>query len=104
MSSRMEEVGLNIDFSDLKPSAVTRLLRESVTRELGRRKMSSKQEPSDDSDDDDEESESDKLVKLQEETKGKPAPIPVSTSDFSKDTMRKAMSNLPAAKKKGRKA
>jgi hypothetical protein len=96
----MDGVSFNVDFSDLKPSVVARLLRESVSREMSRTRMASKKEESDDSEDEDEESESDKLVKLQEDSKGKPSPIPVSANDFSKDTVRKVMGKMPPMKSK----
>jgi hypothetical protein len=40
------------------------------------------------------------LVKLQEDSKGKPSPIPVSANDFSKDTVRKVMGKMPPMKSK----
>lgn len=110
MSAEIDGVAFKIDFSDLKPSTVQRLLREAVTREMERGRMASDKSPSKSKDDnldmadedDDEESESDKLVRLQEETKGKPAPIPVTAEDFSEKTMRSVSKSLPAPKAKKR--
>lgn len=108
MSAEIDGVAFKIDFSDLKPSTVQRLLREAVTREMERGRMASDKTPSKakddnpDMDDEDEESESDKLVRLQEETKGKPAPIPVTAEDFSEKTMRSVSKSLPAPKTKKR--
>lgn len=106
---------LNVDLSDLKESCVRRLLREVVTQDMSVSKPASMRgeakctschsEPDgdEDMDDEDEESESEKLVNLQQETRGKPAPLPVTEEDFSEGTLRKAVAKvMPNGKRKAK--
>lgn len=97
-----------IAISDLKRGCVDRLLEDIVVKDMDRHRMGSKAKraslgddlsDNDEKDDDDEESENDKIVRLQEDSKGKPSPIPVVEEDFSEKSVKAAMKNLPAPTK-----
>lgn len=94
----------NVSLSDLKRGCVERMLQEAVSRDMQRSKMASPSRKSDEDEekDYDEESENDKIVKLQEDTRGKPAPIPVTEEDFSEDAVKAAMKKVPMPKGKKR--
>ena len=92
----------NISLRDLKRDCVERMLQEVVSRDMGRSKMASKADDDDEVEEpsDLEESENDKIVKLQQDTKGKPAPIPVTDEDFSESSVKAAMKKVPIPKSK----
>lgn len=98
----------NISLRDLKRDCVERMLHEVVSRDMNRSKMASKSAEDDEEEVEDpseiEESENDKLVALQQDTKGKPAPLPVSDEDFSESAVKAAMKKvpMPAAKKRSK--
>jgi len=90
-----------IDLSDLKRSCVDRILRETVFADMksnAKRPGKMPEDMDDEDEEEEEESESEKLASLHSETKGSPAPIPVTEEDFKKGSMRKAMSKVPLEK------
>lgn len=97
-------VELEIDFSDLKESAVRRLCKTLLSKHArdsmpyGKRPEES-EEPEEE---DGEESESDKLANLHAESKGSPAPLPVNEEDFRDGDVRRSMKALKIGKKKGK--
>lgn len=96
-----------IAMSDLKSSAIPRLLLQAVLKQKSRykprhaRAASKDVDPDDDGDIDIGASESDKLVSLTEEKRGKPAPVPASESDFSEGVVRQTIKKIRPVGKRG---
>lgn len=92
---------MDIDLSDLKESAVRRLLRTVITSESRRTKMAGKRSKVEiEGDDDDEgeldaETEMEKNAALAMEKKGAPAPISARESDFREGSVRRALKRMP---------
>jgi hypothetical protein len=99
-----DDDALAVGIEDLKPSVVQRLLKNVVMRNMrrSRPRFAKNRNETPDLDDSEEEgeSENDKLVALNEEKRGKPAPIPASESDFAEGTVRRAMKALPKTSRK----
>lgn len=101
------ESAFSITLKDLKRDTVERILQEVVSREAARSSMQSKQAGREGGDgdgdgDDVVESENDKLVRLQHDSKGKPAPLPVVDEDFSPSSLKAAMKKVPVSSKQKR--
>lgn len=101
-------------FEDIKPSAMKRLLRSIVTKGIKDKKSTAAKRggkcedcaaSGDDSmlEDDDSilehEEENDKMVDLQRETRGKPAPIPVQETDFKEGAARRMVRRMKGRRK-----
>lgn len=93
---------MDIDLSDLKESAVRRLLRTVIGKEMTRSQMASKRtkvevevEDDDDSMLEEQESEMEKNSALAMEKKGSPAPISARESDFRRGDVRRALKRMP---------
>jgi hypothetical protein len=97
----------NIDLSDLKDSAVRRMLREAIstekTRSLPLHKLNKKPLEVEDDASEDAEDENDKLVELASE-QGEPKDIPVTNEDISEEAgdklepPKKSVAKKPAGK------
>lgn len=99
-----DDDALAVGIEDLKPSVVQRLFKTVVMRNM-RRSKPRFSKPAENTPDDEEyldegETENDKLVALNEEKRGKPAPLPATESDFAEGTVRRAMKSLPKAARK----
>jgi hypothetical protein len=98
---------MDIDLSDLKESAVRRLLRTVIGKEMNRSRLSSKRTKIEVQNEDDElddvESEMEKNASLAMEKKGSPAPIAARESDFREGDVRRALKRLPKSTR-GKKA
>ena len=91
---------MEIDLSDLKESAVRRLLRTVISSESRRTKMAGKRtkveiEQDDDEGDLDAETEMEKNAALAMEKKGAPAAISARESDFREGSVRRALKRMP---------
>lgn len=95
---------LEFDLTDLKDSAVRRMLRQAISKEKNRSLPMHKRKPEgeaaevDDATDEAEE-ENNKLADLAEEGKGKPAPVEMDDEDMSDE----AIETLEPPKKKAKK-
>lgn len=96
---------LDIDlFEDMKPSAMKRLLRTIVTKGIKDKKSTAEKREKcvncgageDDADDSllEHEEENDKVVDLQRETRGQPAPLPVQETDFKEGAARRMVRRM----------
>jgi hypothetical protein len=103
-------VELDFDLSDVKESAVRRMLRHIITRGLRRNKMAAKRdnveiESEQDDDAEEMESEMEKNASLAMEKRGAPAGIPAKESDFRAGDVRRALKAMPKSViKKARKS
>jgi hypothetical protein len=98
------DMEFEFDLTDLKDSAVRRMLRHAISKEKNRSLPMHKRKPDgklDEVDDATEEAEeeNEKLADLAEEGKGKPAPVEMDDEDMSDE----AMETLEPPKKKAKK-
>lgn len=101
----LDDDALSFGIEDVKPSAVTRMLKHLVVRAAKRRKMRSQRDtvmdPSDEPDD--ALMEMEKNSSLHSEKRGSPAPIRAKEDDFASGDVRRALKVVPkgARKKRG---
>lgn len=93
------------DLTDLKDSAVRRMLRQAISTQKNRSLPMHKRKPEDEVDEVDDateeaEEENEKLADLAEESKGKPAPVEMDDEDMSDEAMEKLEPPKKKAKKK----
>jgi hypothetical protein len=98
---------LEIYLGSLPQDDLDSVIRDATDMHKDRLMMRGKRDEGPDSDDEDsyEQSESDKLADLHAESRGKPAPIPVTESDFHHGDIRRSLKKrkIPMPKqKKGR--
>jgi len=107
------EIELEFDVSDIKPSALARMLKQAMKREAMRKLPSDKRKAAaedeeeegedyaDGSDDSEVSEEMEKLADLKAES-GSASPIPVQKDDVAKSTARKLSDDLAAARGKSK--
>lgn len=98
---------MEFDLTDLKDSAVRRMLRQAILREKNRslpmHKRKSEEEldePEEDDATEESEIEGEKLAALHEDQKGKAAPVEMDDEDMSDEAMEKLEPPKKKAKKK----